>query len=299
MNEALPLVTVAVPCYNHERYVAECIESIISQTYKNIELIVVDDGSTDRSPEILKNLQKKYGFKLILQSNQGVVKTINNILQHSTHGTYFSLCASDDYWLPTKIEKQIAFMESSRFYPMCYGKSHFVDSQSEIMRDCDVVNKALKGGWLFEEIFLFKIHPPVNYMYRTCIFTEIGYYSEDIIADDYYMNLKISSKYAIGFLDEYLGYYRVSDDSIRLDRLNKVYDSHMMALENYKNHPLYGKAKAIAYLRKYDLFAGFRKHKKRAIANLVRALPLFYKKRFLIACVKLVIFWKPDEMRSG
>lgn len=287
-----PLVTVAVPCYNHEGFVQECIESIVGQTYKNIELIVVDDGSSDRSPEILTDLQKKHGFKLFLQTNQGLPKTINTILKNHTRGVYFSLCASDDYWLPEKIEKQVAFMEANRFYPMCYGKTYYVDKNSKIIENGDKNNRRLRGGWLFNDIFLFKIHPPVNYMYKTSLFDEVGYYDEAIIAEDYYMNLKISSKYPIGFLDDYLGFYRITDPASRIDMLNQIYDSHLIAIDGFSDHALYNKAKTMVYLRKFDLFSASSKYKKKAIIYLFKSLPFFHEKLFLVACINLIVSWK-------
>lgn len=298
-KQNLPLVTVAVPCYNHEKFVVQCIESIIAQTYKNIELVVVDDGSVDCSPDVLRNLMQKYNFKLILQKNQGLPKTINIILKQHTNGKYFSLCASDDYWLPDKIEKQVAFMEANRFYPACYGKTFYVDEYSNILQRQDMNNDILKSGYLFDDIFLFKIHQPVNYMYRTSIFNEVGYFNESILAEDYYMNLKISSKYTIGFLDEYLSFYRVTDNSNRMDRVTRVFDSHLLTIEEYSNHPLYRKAKTKACLRKFEIFAVFKNYKKQAFSNLIKSLPLFYKKEFLKACIKLLFFWKPNKIQQG
>ena len=76
-----PLVSVVVPSYNHGLYVEKCIDSIVNQSYKNFELIVLDDGSTDNSVEILTKLQKKYGFYLEFNKNQGLIKTINRALK--------------------------------------------------------------------------------------------------------------------------------------------------------------------------------------------------------------------------
>ncbi len=291
-KKELPLVSVIVPCYNHERFITTCIESIYSQTYKNIELTVIDDGSTDNSPQILKELQAKYGFNLIFQENHGIAYTLNKGYKEYSNGKYISGCSSDDFWAVDKLEKQVQFLESNQFYPMCYGKTYYVDENSNILHNLDSANNNLKGGWIFDDIFLFKLQPPVNYMFRTSIFSEVGYYDEDIFAEDYYMNLKISSKYTIGFLNEYLGYYRLTAIPTKVDKTEIVSNSHLMAIELYKNHYLYKKVKTMVNLRNFCAFSGHTKHKIKAINFFFKSISLFYHKLFIIGCIMLIVRWK-------
>lgn len=288
----LPLVSVVVPSYNHEKYITKCIESLVNQTYKNFELIVVDDGSSDNSRQILKELQSKYNFELIFQSNAGLSATLNFVLKNKVKGKYFSICASDDYWALNKIELQVDFMERMPTTPMCYGKTHYIDEQNNVLTKYDKCNDVLKGGNLFDDIFTFKLHPPVNYMYKSNIFEEIGFYDATIYAEDYYMNLQVASKYEIGFINQYLGYYRVDDSVEKVIRFDKVADSHLMSIEGYKNHPLYQKAKTTCYLRKFACFAPCKKHKLRALKNAFKAVRFFYYRDFMAAGVKFVLFWK-------
>jgi alpha-1,3-rhamnosyltransferase len=290
-NIEKPLVTVIVPCYNHERYIGQCINSIINQTYTNFKLIVIDDGSSDRSPELLKELQKNYGFELLLQENHGVAYALNVGIKKFSIGEYISICASDDYWALDKLEKQVNFMETNRFYPMCFGKTFYVDEDSNILLSEDVNNRRLKGGWLFDDILLFKIHPPVNYLYRTSIFSEVGYFEEKIFAEDYFMNLKISDKYEIGFIDEYLGYHRLTDIQTKTERSEIVANSHLMSIELFKENYLYKKAKTMVYLRQFWNFSGHTKYKVKAITYLVRSFSLFYHKLFILGSIQLVFKW--------
>lgn len=287
-----PLVSVIVPCYNHQQYIVNCIESIINQTYRNFELIVIDDGSSDQSPEILKELQKKYNFTLILQENIGLSASLNKAMQNFAQGTYISLCASDDYWCLNKLELQVRFMQEHPNIPMCYGKVHYINEDSVLLKNYDKNNNHLYGGNLFDDIFLFKLHPPVNYMYRASLFDEIGYFDKDIYAEDYYMNLKTAKKYEIGFIDEYLSYYRVDSSFSKIIRFDKVSDSHLQSIEEYKNHPLYDKAKTTVFLRKFMEFASYKVHKKLAAKSAIKAFSFFYKKNFIIASAKLILVWK-------
>lgn len=291
-NLPLPLVSVIVPCYNHEKYVTLCIESIMNQTFKDFQLIVIDDGSSDNSPEILKRLQEKYNFKLIVQQNIGVSATLNKALKEFALTKYVTFCASDDYWTLNKLQLQVDFMQLHEDVPMCYGKNHYMDEESKVIKKYDSQNDILKGGWVFDEIFTFILHPAVTYFYKRNLFDEIGYYDPAIYAEDYYMNLKIASKYEIGFIDEYLGYYRVDSNVGKVIRFDKVSDSHLMSIEGYKDHPLYEKAKRLVYLRKFVAFSSYKKHKIRAVQNALKSLSFFFTKPFIYSVVKLVIFWK-------
>ena len=113
-----PYVTVVVPSYNHAQYIKKCIMSIINQTYKNFQLIVIDDGSSDNSVDIIQDLSEMYGFTFIVQENKGVAATLNRAIREYCVGDYFTFCASDDFWTSDKLEIQVAFMEENRFYPM-------------------------------------------------------------------------------------------------------------------------------------------------------------------------------------
>lgn len=291
-NRLYPLVSVIVPSYNHEKYITQCIENIMNQTYNDFELIVIDDGSKDRSPEILKELQEKYNFRLIIQENIGLSATLNKALKEHAKGKYISLCASDDFWCLNKLELQVNFMEQHLNIPMCYGKNYLINEKSEILKENQNQKKILRGGDLFEDIFLFKLHPPVNYMYKATIFDVIGYYDEDIYAEDYYMNLKIASNFEIGFINQYLAYYRVDSCFQKVKRFDKVFESHLMSIEGYKNHPLYNKAKTLVYLRKFSTFAPFKEHKGIAFRNCLKSITFFYKRTYIVGCIKFVLFWE-------
>ena len=292
LTDKMPLVSIIVPSYNHARYVTQCIDSIMQQTYKNFELIVIDDGSKDNSKEVLTDLQAKYKFTLIFQENHGVAFTLNRGIKEFAKGKYLTFCASHDYWTLDKLQKQVQFMENNQFYPMCYGKTYYVSESSLLLPEHDILNNSLKGGWLFDDILLFKIHPPVNYLFNKSIFDEVGCYDESIAAEDYYMNLQISSKYPIGFIDDFLSYYRITDVPQKVLRKLIVSNSHLMSIEFFKNHILYKKAIRMVNLSIFDVYSGFTMHKKIALKYLFKSKGYFYKKRYIVGLIKLVIYWK-------
>ena len=108
------LVSIIMPLYNCEEYIAESIESVISQTYNHWELIVVDDKSTDNSSVIVENyLRKDDRIKLInLDTNEGPTKVRNRAIQEA-RGRYIAFLDSDDSWLPNKLQRQIAFLKEN------------------------------------------------------------------------------------------------------------------------------------------------------------------------------------------
>jgi glycosyltransferase involved in cell wall biosynthesis len=101
-----PLVTVIIPSYNHEKYVVKAIESVLTQTYKNIELIVIDDGSKDHSVKKILELKARYSFKFIARKNKGLANTLNQAIKLAK-GLYITALASDDYYLPKRIEHAV------------------------------------------------------------------------------------------------------------------------------------------------------------------------------------------------
>ena len=110
MNESL--VSVIMPTFNAGKFLSDSIDSVLNQTYTNLELLITDDGSTDNTRNILEEYQKKDARVRVfyLSGNQGAGPARNNSLKEA-RGRYIAFCDSDDQWLPYKLEKQIAFMK--------------------------------------------------------------------------------------------------------------------------------------------------------------------------------------------
>jgi len=208
-SEHEPLVSVVVPSYNHEVYIEECILSIVNQTYKNIEVIVLDDGSTDHSREILQRLQKQYGFILEFQENQGVAKTMNRLFG-MTHGKYVTGSASDDFLMTDKIEKQVRFLEANPEYDMVFGKVYFVDEKSKIIegfRIFEPFDEPVKYI-PFDLLIQNNRIPAPTMTVRRNIWEKVGGYDESAIIEDFDLWLKIAYNGKIAYLNDYFAYYR-------------------------------------------------------------------------------------------
>jgi len=287
-----PLVSIVVPSYNHASFVEKCINSILTQDYDNYELIVIDDGSTDNSDEILSRLQKKYGFYLEFNKNQGLAKTLNRGFKEIAKGKYFAICASDDYWLHNKLTLQVEFLETNPDYAMVFGKAIIIDENYNTMEErTESTNRLLEGGNIFKQLFFLEFHPPVNYLYRAKVIQKMGFFRENIWAEDFDMNLRIGNQYAIGYINEYLFYYRVNN-SIPSKNLNfKTIYSHKNSIDKFKDSEYYNQALKLWHFRCFTWYAPFYKGKKLALKGMAHSLDKIFKREFWHSFSLLLFRW--------
>lgn len=124
-----PLVSIVIPVWNQEKYVAEAIESVLTQTYPNLELIVVDDGSTDKTPDIVKG----YGDRLtyIRQKNKGAATALN-VGTRKAKGELVGWLSSDDVYFKNKIGEQVKYFENYPQVSLVYTDFQMIDGQGKI-----------------------------------------------------------------------------------------------------------------------------------------------------------------------
>lgn len=247
VNSNKPLVSIVIPCYNHEDYVKDCIKSIISQTYKNIELIIIDDGSSDNSvkriQELINECQKRFiRFEFRTRPNKGLSATLNEALEWCK-GKYFSPIASDDLMLPQKTEIQVDYLENNLQCVGVFGEIHIKSNNPRIIK-----LKAFKE-YAFNDIFLHNHHlPTATQMLRKESIEITGGYNSKILLEDWYMNLKLTENGdTLHYIPQYLAQYRRHNNNIS-SKTELLHDGRLDILSKYKNHPLYTQAKSKAYL---------------------------------------------------
>jgi len=133
------LVTVVIPCYNHEKYIEQAINSVLSQDYPSIELIVIDDGSTDNSPQIIKELHDKHqNFTYLPQKNSGLIATLKSGLNRA-RGEFFCQLASDDFLASNSISKRAEILctnpDCVAVFTDAYGVDGETVTQQRVTRD--------------------------------------------------------------------------------------------------------------------------------------------------------------------
>ena len=119
-----PIVSVIIPAYNVEKYIRNAIDSVLGQTYKDIEIIVVDDGSTDGTKKSLEPYIKDNKIIYLYQNNRGLSGARNSGIK-TAKGEYIALLDADDLFYPSKIEKQLIYMENNKDCDFCYCDVRF------------------------------------------------------------------------------------------------------------------------------------------------------------------------------
>lgn len=254
MNKTL--ITVGIAIYNHEKYIVKCLESVVKQFYKNIELIVIDDGSKDNSFEVakdyLENQEYNKNYKIYTRPNKGMCNTLNEIAQQSS-GKYISFIGSDDYWMVNKIEEQVEFLENNPDIVLVHSNSIKVDENDQEIGFLDYSSKENSGN-IFESIIYGKggINTP-SHLYKTEIYKTIGYYDPSLKFEDTDFWLRLTKVFRIGFINKYHTYYRwhggnLSDSKNILDFYNeeliKIYKKNIddNSLKKYAILKMYRKS---------------------------------------------------------
>ncbi len=240
MKPDIPLVSVIIPCYNHEDYIQACIQSVIDQSYENIELIILDDGSKDHSVEKIQGLiaacQARFSrFEFRARPNKGLSVTLNEGLGWA-QGAYFSAIASDDMMAKDKIQIQIDYALKNPDVTSIYGGIQLIDENGNLKQK----NIGEYGSFSFEEIFLNEHNLPApTQLHKMDDFMQLGGFDESTKIEDWDILLKLSkSNKKIVYLPELLAFYRIhsgntfSKNDLMINELFKI-------IEIYKGHALY------------------------------------------------------------
>ena len=209
MNE---LVSVIIPVFNGEKYIKECVQSLIDQTYGNIEIIIVNVCSTDGT------LEELYFFKNRVQvinnvSNLGQAESINIGIRESK-GEYIALCDADDYSRKSRILKQVNKLNSLNV-GMVYS-SRFIVHKRSTHEDL-----AVDTSWC--KLLTYNSITRSSVLIRKKVLDLVGTFDKEISgSDDWDMWVRISEKYTIGRVKEPLVYYRVHDDNVSMNRSNPI-----------------------------------------------------------------------------
>ncbi len=191
-------VSIIIPVYNRAAVVGRAIESVLSQTYTDFELIIVDDGSTDQLSDTLE-MFKDTRIRFVHQPNRGVSSARNKGVEVARYD-YIAFLDSDDEWMTDKLEKQIWFITNSSQYRICYTGEQWIRHGKPFAH-----KKASRKytGYIFDQCLLDCFIGCSTVLMRKSLFYETGGFDTSLkVCEDYDLWLRISAKYPVLYIDE-------------------------------------------------------------------------------------------------
>lgn len=198
---------MAIAVYNCAQYISQAIESVLSQDYPSLEIVILDDGSTDQTGKILSSFRYQRLVKVFRQKHCGQGCAKDRVIK-LCRGRYIALLDADDVVLPQRLKKQADFLDSHPQIGACYGKAKMVDENLNPKMDKMYgreIGIPFKRTW---DLIKIPIHPG-TLMFRKRLYKKTGGYDHSLtITPDTDFMLKLAEKTKIFFLDEYLILYR-------------------------------------------------------------------------------------------
>ncbi|MEH8221899.1 glycosyltransferase [Aeromonas veronii] len=250
------LVSVILPVYNCERFIGQAIESILNQTYKNLELIVIDDGSNDDSLSIINSYKYDVRLMVISRENKGLVFSLNEGISLA-NGKYIARMDADDISIIDRIEKQVSFFKRNNDVAILGSRTILIDESNQVIGRCHrpLSDIAIKSYFFYGSPLA---HPSIMYNLNILSKDEVKYLKEDYPAEDLGLFLRVSRKHKIYNIKEPLLKYRVTASGIsntnkrkQQDKSSQLRVSHFSGNEKEVNFVL-------AIDRDTSLFSYFR-----------------------------------------
>lgn len=242
-RELPPMVSVLLASYNHEKYIEAAVRSVMEQKGVAFELIVLDDGSKDKSPEILEKLSAELKFRYIHRENKGVVATLNEMLELA-RGKYFCTFSSDDIMPPDRLRKQSDYLVSHPEAAGCFGQVKPMSENGIVSENLDPVFLKSVPEIRFEEFFLgLKPLHGCAEMFVTEKVRRLGGYDTRFFFEDYPLYLKVLYEYGPQPVlpDIVCCHYRNHGNNMHANH-NRMYAEFLRIIELYKDHKLYSQA---------------------------------------------------------
>jgi len=205
----MPLVSVVMSVYNSEKYVSRAIESILNQTFKDFEFIIINDGSQDNTLDILKEYENKDNrIKIIDQENKGLTKSLNIGIK-AAKGKYIARQDDDDVSLSTRFEKQVEYLEKNKEVVL------LGTNQYEINGEVETIGTYYDNKTINNIVYLYNPIAHTSAMYRRNVFIEIGLYDESFeTSQDFEAWMRLANYRKISMLKDVLVKRYICKDSI-------------------------------------------------------------------------------------
>lgn len=221
----MPKVSVIIPSYNSAQYIGEAIESVFAQTYRDFEIIVVDDGSIDDTKEVLSPYINRIVY--LFQVNGGVAKARNAGIRNA-QGEYIAFLDADDVWFSEKLELQMKHLDSYPDAVLVYSDYSAFDNNGKALRKR---KKEKYAGNIFYQLIKENFIPTSTVVMKKEYFNKIGSFDESIeIAEDWDLWLRIARRYSICYFDKPLMKYKIHNDNMT-NNIYKMLKNELLVLD--------------------------------------------------------------------
>ena len=212
------LVSVIIPTYNSEKYIDETLNSVLAQTYREFEIIIIDDCSKDNTWEIIKEYEKKYNNIVCLKQerNKGVAEARNRGINKAT-GRYIAFLDSDDLWYKEKLEEQLKFMKEKKAF-FSYTAIEMIDEEGKILKEKREVKEEINYKFLLRNTMIAT---------SSVIIDKINIqglsFNKERGAEDYALWLKLLNRYGNAYgINKTLVRYRIRKNSLSSNKLSSL-----------------------------------------------------------------------------
>jgi hypothetical protein len=207
----MPKVSVIIPTYNRADFIEEAVESALCQTYKDFEIIIVDDGSTDNTKDVLQKFHNK--IRYVYKNNGGVASARNSGIKHA-HGEYIAFLDSDDLWLPERLKIGVQALDFDKNIGLFFSDCHRVFNGKRVSKTYFDAYKPY-SGFVFKQLYMQDFIPTSTVLVRKDCLRLLGMFDGNLPScEDYDLWLRISTCFKINYTKMPLAIYKTHSKSI-------------------------------------------------------------------------------------
>lgn len=284
MEAKIVKVSVVIPTYNRAHLLVECLSSVLSQSFRDFEIIVIDDGSTDNTREMISTLPVTY----IWQENQGPPAAFNKGIEQAK-GEYIAILGSDDTLLNNALAKGVEVLDQCPEVAFSYGQAYLVDENGTVFgleKPRSSSSYVWDGKDEIRELITFGNHiTGSTVMIRRSCLEDVGTFRQDFRSgsEDLDLWIRLARRYSVAYIAEPLAKFRAHYESFSAKRsLSEWETTNSSIFESVFNDtdlgPLFSRLKPATYVRLYLAFADralFREERRIALSYLVKALRVY------------------------
>lgn len=253
---SMPKISINIPCFNSEKFIKETLESVLKQTFKDFEIVIMDDGSDDNTKDIICSFNDSR-IRYFYKNNEGLSITRNRAI-HASSGEYIAFLDHDDLWLPQKLEKQLNIFQINQNIGLVFSDAYILKNgarqKASYFERCQP-----KKGFIFEDLLFESSNfiPLSSVVTRKEVFEKIGFFNPAFkLGEELELFLRASQHYAFDYADEPLITYRLHEGNF--SRNKEIFVREVFDILNFwqeKNPGVFRKNKKRFLKKQADILA--------------------------------------------